>query len=722
MLPPKGENSAADRYGETVAPEQYATGIRPDQQPLIDNPTAANFEFYSQKNGTPLRRANLDSVGINYRPGIISIDSSETGGKNAFFYLSDSSQIVFRDWYGTEVQFQASTAGVNIYNTSDTITENRRAGVDGSAMFWELINGGEFNVTSYSGFSTNPNMSIGPLSSSIGGGNNALTLYADGFGGIEFIIGEGNAYIYDATRPAKKGLEYQNSSLGADFTDGTLIHRAYAAQMISDSMAAGGGTVTDFSAGNLSPLFTASVATPTTTPALSFALSNANANTFLAGPTSGGAAAPTYRALVNADLPVGSGGAFKDGGNTFGATGVLGTNDANGLNIETNNVVRASVTGGSSTGGAWTVTDVTASTNTSTDNVVTYQCNSTGTPATNYGYGILFQGESSTTDSRDMARIYTSWTTATDGTRSANFKIASASSGVLSDIATFSSSGGAAMAIGNCTYSGTSLAASAAYTLRTTATNGVINIGSTSVNQSSTRSISINSGTGVNKILTTLDMFDLATEDSYVVASGSGRLGGIAINNSYTLTGTASGTQIGIDVNPTIVSLANGSYVGVNIPYSNSAAMGINQTGASTNNYFAGNTGFDDATPETPLDVAGTAAVIRLIGQDNTPTISAAAGAGSGASASIVGAQSSDLAGRFTVTSGTSATSGLWATITFGSAYAVAPVVVLCFEDADAATGKWYVNVSTTGFEVFLTGSAISSTSHDFAYHVIGGK
>jgi hypothetical protein len=63
-----------------------------------------------------------------------------------------------------------------------------------------------------------------------------------------------------------------------------------------------GGTVTSFSAGNLSPLFTTSVTNPTTTPALSFALANAAANTVLAGPN-GGSGAPSFRALVAADIP-----------------------------------------------------------------------------------------------------------------------------------------------------------------------------------------------------------------------------------------------------------------------------------------------------------------------------------------------------------------------------------------------------------------------------------
>jgi hypothetical protein len=60
--------------------------------------------------------------------------------------------------------------------------------------------------------------------------------------------------------------------------------------------AAGTGTVTSMSAGTLSPLFTTGVATSTTTPALSFTLSNAAAHTYL-GNSTGSAAGPTYNTL-----------------------------------------------------------------------------------------------------------------------------------------------------------------------------------------------------------------------------------------------------------------------------------------------------------------------------------------------------------------------------------------------------------------------------------------
>ena len=60
----------------------------------------------------------------------------------------------------------------------------------------------------------------------------------------------------------------------------------------------GNGTLTNFTA---SPASIFDVANPTTTPALS--LDNQAANNVLAGPATGAAATPAFRALVNADLP-----------------------------------------------------------------------------------------------------------------------------------------------------------------------------------------------------------------------------------------------------------------------------------------------------------------------------------------------------------------------------------------------------------------------------------
>jgi hypothetical protein len=64
-----------------------------------------------------------------------------------------------------------------------------------------------------------------------------------------------------------------------------------------------GGTVTTFSAGNLLPLFTSSVATATTTPALTFTLSTAAANTVFGNCTVTNPAAPSYCSITGAMLP-----------------------------------------------------------------------------------------------------------------------------------------------------------------------------------------------------------------------------------------------------------------------------------------------------------------------------------------------------------------------------------------------------------------------------------
>ena len=64
----------------------------------------------------------------------------------------------------------------------------------------------------------------------------------------------------------------------------------------------GDGTVTSVSAGGLSPLFTASVATATTTPAITFAQVSQTANRVLAAPD-GANGVPVFRSIATADLP-----------------------------------------------------------------------------------------------------------------------------------------------------------------------------------------------------------------------------------------------------------------------------------------------------------------------------------------------------------------------------------------------------------------------------------
>src|SRR5216684_7350030 len=89
---------------------------------------------------------------------------------------------------------------------------------------------------------------------------------------------------FDTAVPSAPGTVGQALVI-ATAPDGTHITTAWSS--------VGAGNVTSFSSGNLSPLFTTSVATATTTPALSFTLSTAAANTVFGNDT-GSTAAPHF--------------------------------------------------------------------------------------------------------------------------------------------------------------------------------------------------------------------------------------------------------------------------------------------------------------------------------------------------------------------------------------------------------------------------------------------
>ncbi len=143
-------------------------------------------------------------------------------------------------------------------------------------------------------------------------------------------------------------------STGLNFAGGVLT-----------ATGAGSGTVTSFSSGNLSPLFTASVATATTTPALSFALSNAAAGT-LFGNTSGSSAAPGFSsASTYADLVLGvstSGFVKRTGVNTYSIDGSTYLTGITSSMVTTALGYTPPTPTGSGASGSWPINAATATT------------------------------------------------------------------------------------------------------------------------------------------------------------------------------------------------------------------------------------------------------------------------------------------------------------------------------------------------------------------------
>ena len=102
------------------------------------------------------------------------------------------------------------------------------------------------------------------------------------------------------------------------------------------------GTVTNFSAGSLSPLFTTSVTNPTSTPALSFSLSSAAANTIF-GNLTGSLAAPSFVTTQGTDSKV------MTAGTVSGSAGTAVCLDSNS-GLTTTGCTSSGITGSGTSG------------------------------------------------------------------------------------------------------------------------------------------------------------------------------------------------------------------------------------------------------------------------------------------------------------------------------------------------------------------------------------
>jgi len=367
--------------------------------------------------------------------------------------------------------------------------------------------------------------------------------------------------------------------------------------------------------------------------------------------------------------PAGGSGDITNGGNTTGATVVIGTNDANALSLETNNVERVSITGGASTGGAMTLTNVTANTSAVQD-VLIARSNSTGVAAAGFGMGVLFQQESSTTNNRDAVKLTTPWTNATDGNQTADLEVYTSAGGALQLNAKFRGLFADLLigAASQAAYKANGITTAQSYTVGNSASALTLggNSGTITISTSNTASFGptilvnstgefTNGGIGIqlgnaSYTGTSLNKTSVHIADGYAVASGSGTMNSLFVGGTFNQTSTATGIIKGIVVSPTLTSIT-GAYRAIEIGANNSLAKGIYQTGTSTTNNFVGNTMFGSTTTPTgqlEVDNAANARSI-LIARDNGSAVFTIADGGGITSTST---------GRHTFTSSNSTTSG----------------------------------------------------------------
>jgi hypothetical protein len=348
---------------------------------------------------------------------------------------------------------------------------------------------------------------------------------------------------------------------------------------------------------------------------------------------------------------------------------------------------------------ALTATASVANTNTVADRLV-IKTNSTGTAATSFGGGILFQGESSTTDNQDMAKISAYWANATHAIRGSKIGIHLVSSGgALTEYANFNTSviSSGALTIGNAAAvsiynSGITTAtpftigaSSSALTLQSTSnTATAITIQPTN---NTTGGITIG---GVALTSTTLAKKEMNFGSSYTAASGTGTHTALAIQNTYNLTSTASGLQTSILINPTFTSLT-GTYRAIDISANNASAKGIYQSGANTTNNLVGATGFGSTTaPTDKVEITGNLALLTAGNKIKVATGSnASAGTGTFASGTVTINTTAVTASSLIFIQYTSCSN--CGTTSIGTVTAATSFVVNSSNGSDGSTFNWWL-------------------------------
>jgi len=289
-------------------------------------------------------------------------------------------------------------------------------------------------------------------------------------------------------------------------------------------------------------------------------------------------------------------------------------------------------TGGWLTGSTYALTGSAsvASTNTVTDRLIIQGNVASTVPSTGFGTGILFQGESSTTNNQDMARISAAWTTATHASREAKIGIELGNNaGALAEIANFnvSSANTGALSIGSASpvvISNTQITIAQSYIIGATASSLTLGGSSGQVTTTSTANAanavqiqaSNTSASGIGSIrLGPTGNVDQTSGTRNIIntTTGFAPTSGTAVHNTYEFSGTfnqtggANGITRGLYLNQVLTAVVD--FRALEIAANGTNGKAIYQTGATMTNNFvggiaAGTTSAPDASAQ--IDIVST--------------------------------------------------------------------------------------------------------------------
>jgi hypothetical protein len=270
--------------------------------------------------GIPTGTPNANAVDINWGGTFNTYINS--GGNSGSTYIGATSSSTSN----VHIADAANTNG-NITIGSNTTGHNQTVTIGGSGT-------GSVGVNASTGAATITNIGTGTTTGAVTIGNTA--------GGTFF---PQMSTQYGVHYSSTAGGQLAQTGAG---TSGQVLTSQGTSGPPQWTTLSGGGTVTNFSCGNLSPLFTTTVTSPSNTPSLSFSLTSAAAYTVLTNNT-GSTAGPVYSQVVPLALFATSGTPSSttyyrgDGTWVTPATGISsmapgtsGTNTGGGLTFSSN--------------------------------------------------------------------------------------------------------------------------------------------------------------------------------------------------------------------------------------------------------------------------------------------------------------------------------------------------------------------------------------------------
>jgi len=281
---------------------------------------------------------DTDTIDLTYNDGTPSITAaarlqmSITSDASGIKLVNDASTPGNEKYYGTDGTgvkgFFDLPTGVNIYNADGTLTGNRvlTGGTnsltfnfdDGAGITSDYIGG-----VNYQGWELQDTVADLTAVSSLSSTDLFINLSDNSSGEAITIQGTvANLDLYRLGTTGTQGISFSGSGLvitDSDLLQGMKYAASYAAYFATNPRsipdvgyvqsliaASPSGTVTSVALA-LPSIFTVSGSPVTTSGTLTGTLATQTANTIFAGPTSGGAATPTFRALVAADITAGGG-------------------------------------------------------------------------------------------------------------------------------------------------------------------------------------------------------------------------------------------------------------------------------------------------------------------------------------------------------------------------------------------------------------------------------